>query len=192
MPLLLLALLCFAAPAGAAEDPYAPPATAKMSALDEDGPPDVVVTPTPAIVDALPAAFIGLGAGGAVAMTVVLATFFSGGFNRGAGILGPALATIAAVGLGPAIAVGIVGVPWVMPPLIGVSAAIGAVGGGIVGLGTGYLLADALRPRGTDCLGCTTPEAVAPLVTSVVGATVGGGIGVLATTGLLALATPQE
>ncbi len=189
MPLLMFVLVVvWCTPAFAAEV-YAPPSTSRMSALDREN--DVVIPPEPPppspVVEALPlalgtygvAAVLGMGAG-YFAVTSMHDSFSATTVVAGA---------VAVTSLAPVVAVGALDhdVPWPVWPVMLTGTASGIVAGGVAGVLTSVVLLDVVRPSGTDCLGCSPQEAVAMLAPPLLGAGVGGALG-LTTSMLIASA----
>lgn len=189
MPLFVFVLafvLC--APTFAAEV-YAPPSTSRMSALDREN--DVVIPPDPPppspVIEALPLALGTYGVVAVLGMGVVFVDLVS--VHDQATSQAVVASAIAATSLAPAVAVAALAhdVPWPVWPAMAVGTASGIVVGGVAGVLTGLVLADAVRPRRTDCIGCSPQEGVAMIGTPLLGAGVGGALG-LTTTMLIASA----
>lgn len=178
MPLLVLVLAMACSPAFAVEV-HAPPSTSRMSALDREN--DVVIPPPPPppspVIEALPLA---LGVYGVTAVAGMGAVYL--GFVEHAQVVS-ITGAIAVTSLAPAVAVGVLAhdVPWPVWPAMVVGTVPGIVSGGVIGLIAGTMAADVVRPRGTDCLYCSTEENVALIAPFFLAAGLGGAVGLTTT-----------
>jgi hypothetical protein len=194
MPLLVLVLAMACSPAFAVEV-HAPPSTSRMSALDREN--DVVIPPPPPppspVIEALPLALGAYGVTAVAGMGVVYLGITS--VHDQASMTAIFTSAVAVTTLAPVVAVGVLShdVPWPVWPAMVVGTVPGIVSGGFIGAIAGMVLAGAMDHE-SDCIGCTTEEAVAMIGTPLVAAGVGGAVG-LTTTMLITSAfvpAPEE
>jgi hypothetical protein len=184
MPLLVFVLAVVLCTPAVAVEVYAPPSTSRMSALDREN--DVVIPPAPPppsspVIEALPLALGTYGVTAVLGMGAVYVAVTSArdSFSSNAVVAG----AIAVTSLAPVVAVGAVAhdVPWPVWPAMAVGTASGTVVGSAAGIVTSFVLLVVVRPSGTDCLGCSPQEAVAMLVPPLLGAGIGGAVGLTTT-----------
>jgi hypothetical protein len=182
MPLFVFVLAALVCSPAFAVEVHAPPSTSRMSALDREN--DVVIPPPPPppspVIEALPLALGVYGVTAVAGMGVVSLGVTS--VHDQATATAIVTSAIAVTSLAPVVAVGVLShdVPWPVWPAMVVSTAPGIVSGGVIGAIAGQLLAGAMDHE-SDCIGCTTEEAVAMIGTPLVAAGLGGAVGLTTT-----------